>query len=656
MHFSKRALAVVALLLAGAITTTSVNAASVSTPWKKAHTKIAFGASVWTTSTTGAALTFTVKGKSFAMWFTAGPKNGKVAVYVNGKRSRIVDQYSARTIRRAVSFTRAKTTNKVMVVALSTKNKKSKGTKVTVDAFSPNTSRCTKGCTKNPIPHSVPGIVEISGTDQVWYPSAVPAANSREWVVAIGSYVRGKDVAQIETAVPVIRAAACDQAKKVPRGVVILSFGAQRATGSNGFGTLISVAQIVATASAWATGLAECGTGPWEVSIGTSNSGAVTAHNGYMGGIAWAKIVAAAQAESDPRTIISGSVDLEPGWGPPGQARAWVDGYVRTTNARLWNFGSADGCPQTVSTDLTCNNGWTIDDVLWVSAHAGPNIYAMPQIHTKGGAMSRQWAVLAARALSMKMPMRLAALTVQTAACSQVKGGCPTTGISAWDGWAQLRKALDAIPSTAGMPLGAPMDIRWGWANGFVIPPPTTTTTIPKLAVPVFTMSSYSESVAQNSAITGYTISSSGGVVASYSISPEAPAGMSFSTSTGLLSGSPTTEKTATEYVVTATNASGSATRTFTLTVTLAVPAFTMSSYSESVAQNSAITGYTIMSSGGVVASYSISPAAPAGMSFSTSTGLLSGTPTTAKIATDYVVTATNASGSASRTFALTVT
>jgi PKD repeat protein len=60
--------------------------------------------------------------------------------------------------------------------------------------------------------------------------------------------------------------------------------------------------------------------------------------------------------------------------------------------------------------------------------------------------------------------------------------------------------------------------------------------------------------------------------------------------------------RTATEYVVTATNASGSATRTFTLTVTLAVPAFTMSSYSESVVQNSAITGYTITSSGGVVA------------------------------------------------------
>lgn len=477
MHFPKRALAVVAVLLAGVMTSASANAITVDAPWKQAPIRVAHGGTVWSTSTTGAALSFTVKGKSFAMWFTAGPKNGKVAVYVNGKRSRIVDQYSPKTIRRAVVMTRAKATNTVMVVALSTRNKKSKGTKVTVDAFSPNALRCAKGCIKTPVPHSVPGIVEISGTDQVWYPTAVPDTTSPEWVVAIGSYVRGQDVTPIETAVPVIRAAACDQAKKVPRGVVILSFGAQRANGTNGFGKLITPEQIVATTSAWATGLAECGTGPWEVSIGTSNSGGVTAYNGYMGGIVWAKIVAAAQAESDPRTVVSGSVDLEPGWGPPGQARGWVDGYVRTTNARLWNFGSADGCPQLISADLTCNNGWTIDDVLWVSAHAGPNIYAMPQIHTKSGALSKQWAVLAARALEMKMPLRLAALTVQTAACTQVKGGCPTTGISAWDAWAQLRRALDAIPATAGMPLGAPMDIRWGWANGFVIPPPTTTST-----------------------------------------------------------------------------------------------------------------------------------------------------------------------------------
>ena len=77
MHFSKRALAVVAIVIAGAVTSTSVQAITVSTPWKKAPIKVAYGGNVWTTSTTGAALSFTVKGKSFAMWFTAGPKNGR---------------------------------------------------------------------------------------------------------------------------------------------------------------------------------------------------------------------------------------------------------------------------------------------------------------------------------------------------------------------------------------------------------------------------------------------------------------------------------------------------------------------------------------------------------------------------------------------------
>jgi hypothetical protein len=43
-------------------------------------------------------------------------------------------------------------------------------------------------------------------------------------------------------------------------------------------------------------------------------------------------------------------------------------------------------------------------------------------------------------------------------------------------------------------------------------------------------------------------------------------------------------------------------------------------------------------------------------MSFNTSTGALTGTPNTVASATDYTITATNASGSATQTFALTVT
>lgn len=101
----------------------------------------------------------------------------------------------------------------------------------------------------------------------------------------------------------------------------------------------------------------------------------------------------------------------------------------------------------------------------------------------------------------------------------------------------------------------------------------TSTSTTVALAAPAFTLSSSSESKAQNTAITGYTISSTGGVITSYSISPSAPAGTSFNTSTGLLSGTPTTVQSATTYTITATNATSSTTQTFALTVTLAAPA-----------------------------------------------------------------------------------
>jgi len=90
--------------------------------------------------------------------------------------------------------------------------------------------------------------------------------------------------------------------------------------------------------------------------------------------------------------------------------------------------------------------------------------------------------------------------------------------------------------------------------------------------VPAFTLSSTSETKAQNVAITGYTITSTGGAIASYAISPSAPAGTVFSTVTGLLSGTPTAVQGPTRYVITATNASGSARSFFTLAVTLAAP------------------------------------------------------------------------------------
>lgn len=458
--------------------------------WTERRSRVAHGASMLGVNAIGASATFSVKGRSFALWYVAGPKNGRLAVFVNGKRVRTIDQYSPKRVRRSVLLRAGAPTNKVQVVALATRNPRSQGTHVNVDAFSPSARTCAKGCRRTPRPIEVTGVRrEGAIEDAIWYPQSVPTQDSPQWTVAVGSYVRVRDVLPLDTAVPVIRAAACDQARRAPRGIVVLSFGRQVLDGSSGFerSRKLTYDDIAATASAWASGLAECGTGPWEVSIGTSNSGGKTRYNGYAGGQRWAQLVERARAIADPRVAITGAVDIEPGWGPAGQARKWVDGYVASTPVRLWNFGSADGCPQQVGPRLTCNNRWTIDDVLHVSSHAGPNVVAMPQIHTHSGSQSRQWAVMAARAASMGKPLRIGAITVQTAACSQVRGGCRSTGISAWDGWAQLRTIMDQTPGAQGTPIGAPMDIRWGWADGFVIPPPTSTSAPTTTAAPTTT-------------------------------------------------------------------------------------------------------------------------------------------------------------------------
>jgi large repetitive protein len=91
-------------------------------------------------------------------------------------------------------------------------------------------------------------------------------------------------------------------------------------------------------------------------------------------------------------------------------------------------------------------------------------------------------------------------------------------------------------------------------------------TPAPTLAAPAFTLSSSSETRTANIVATGFTISSIGGAIASFAINAT-PAGMSFSTSTGALTGTPTTIATVTTYTVTATNTTGSTTATFDLTV-----------------------------------------------------------------------------------------
>jgi hypothetical protein len=168
------------------------------------------------------------------------------------------------------------------------------------------------------------------------------------------------------------------------------------------------------------------------------------------------------------------------------------------------------------------------------------------------------------------------------------------------------------------------------------------------------------------------TVTNTGGVANSFSISPTTlPAGLSFNTSTGAITGSPTTVTADTQYTVSATNEGGSGSVTFTIRVNSGLPNI---SYSGNSGGGSFTlvkgTSYSITptNSGQPVAVYSISPALPTGLSFNTNTGVISGTPTiltapTSQISfnestgvisgveyVSYNITGTNSGGSSSFT------
>jgi len=179
------------------------------------------------------------------------------------------------------------------------------------------------------------------------------------------------------------------------------------------------------------------------------------------------------------------------------------------------------------------------------------------------------------------------------------------------------------------------------------------------LSPPAFTLSSSAVVVDSGATVSGYTIDSTGGAIASYAISPEISntPGLSFNAQTGLISGVPTTTAAPRNYMITGTNLAGTTSRNFSITVNppLLAPAFTISSATENATAGTAITGFTVNSTGGAIASFSILPAIENGLSFNSATGLISGTPTNSAISKVYTITGTNRTGFTSATFTIQV-
>jgi len=156
------------------------------------------------------------------------------------------------------------------------------------------------------------------------------------------------------------------------------------------------------------------------------------------------------------------------------------------------------------------------------------------------------------------------------------------------------------------------------------------------------------------SATTAYTVTGISGTKV-FVISPTLPTGLSINTSTGVVSGTPSAASVAANYTVTVSDGATSATATITIAVSGTA---TLSPGTQTVTGRvgAAITATTAFTSTGLGTRYfSIAPALPAGLVFSSSTGVLSGTATAAKEATTYVVAAADGTNYAVATMRLTI-
>src|SRR5437762_1543287 len=132
------------------------------------------------------------------------------------------------------------------------------------------------------------------------------------------------------------------------------------------------------------------------------------------------------------------------------------------------------------------------------------------------------------------------------------------------------------------------------------------------------------------------------------------PAGLTVYTSTGLISGTPTTAGTYT-VTISATNAGGTGSATLTLTINPPTPVITSSL--TATGQVGVAFSYTITATNSPTSyNATVLPAGvlPAGLSVNTSTGVISGTPTTAGTY-NVTIRATNAGGTGSATLTLTI-
>ncbi len=258
----------------------------------------------------------------------------------------------------------------------------------------------------------------------------------------------------------------CSQGAAGQNGVVILDFGQPWYNGRT-FGTIIfgsntfrSIAQIEEAAKEFLRGYWSCSPyGPRIVLVvGTSNYRGSTT---WSHGKAWAEMVNRIGTWiSQPPSFasqesVAGGSDIELDWNTPANSRSWVRGYDTVNVWPMYDYGDAAGCPPYGS----CNNGWTQDDV-WYVSWGNPAAYAIPEIYTTNGSMAAQWHRVVLYAHTARgQDMTISGVLTQYQACRD-SGGCSQTGNTPAQGWSQLWDRLNADARTR-QSLAWSTDITW---------------------------------------------------------------------------------------------------------------------------------------------------------------------------------------------------
>ena len=163
-------------------------------------------------------------------------------------------------------------------------------------------------------------------------------------------------------------------------------------------------------------------------------------------------------------------------------------------------------------------------------------------------------------------------------------------------------------------------------------------------------------------AIGDITVNNTGGTATSYAISPAIGNGLSFSTATGIISGTPTTttDSNSIEYTITATNITANSTDTISIKINPKAPSIAILPATFTAVVKTAISGIIITNSAGQeLTTCTSNPTLPAGISIAVSTDKatceFSGTPSTTQDAQTYTITATNITGADSATLSIEV-